>query len=159
METDSVISQAEYEIYTAVCQETELFLFHNLDTVFNHHTGDNPAQKRNENLPRFYGAFRYYCLRHKCQGMTEDYDAKNLLEWQLEKKFEVENGYHLTSEIKSSDSKTNRRIFTLSRVGFSDSKDYGLVHVDYQSSRGYYLLFHNNGGTWEKEIQMMSYVI
>jgi hypothetical protein len=159
MENESVISQAEYEIYTAVCQETELFLFHNLDTVFNHHTGDNPAQKRNGNSPRFSGVFKYYCLMRKCQGMTEDYEAKNLLEWQLEKKFEVASGYHLTSEIASNDSKTTRRIFTLSRVGFSDSKEYGLVHIDYQSSCGYYLLFHNNGGIWEKEIQMMSYII
>jgi hypothetical protein len=159
MENESVISQAEYEIYTAVCQETGLFLFHNPDPVFNHYTSDNPAQKRNENLPRFYGAFKYSCLRHKCQGMTEDYDAKNLLEWQLEKKFEVKNGYYLTSEIESIESSTSRRIFTLSRVGFSNSRDYGLVHVDYQSSCGYYLLFHNNGGTWEKESQMMSYII
>jgi hypothetical protein len=159
MEIESAISQAEYEIYTAVCRETGLFLFHNPHTVFNNYTSDNPVQKRNENQPRFYGAFKYYCLRQKCQGMTEDYEAKNLLESQLEKKFKVENGYYLMSEIASSDSKTSRRIFTLSRVGFSDSKDYGLVHIDYQLACGYYLLFHNNSGSWEKEIQMMSYII
>jgi hypothetical protein len=159
METESTISQTEYEIYTAVCQATGLFLFHNPDVVFNHYTSDNPAQKRNENLPRFYGAFKYHCLMRKCQGMTEDYESKNLREWLLEKKFEVANGYHLTSEIESSDFKTTQRVFTLSRVGFSDLKNYGLVHIDYQSSCGYYLLFHNNGGSWEKEIQMMSYII
>jgi len=156
METESVISQAEYEIYTALCQETRLFLFHRPDTIFNDYTGDNPFYRYHTNEPRFAGAFKYECLSRK--GMIEDYETKNSREWRLEKKFQVENGYRFLSEIEPQEHQKPRGIFTLSRVGFDHSGHYGLVHIAY-SACGYYFLFNYNLNGWQRQLYFMSYVI
>lgn len=156
METESAISQVEYNIYTAICQETNLFLFHRLNTVFNDYTGDNPFQKYHNDRPRFSGAFKYECLKRK--GMIEDYEVKNTGEWRLEKRFQFENGYRFVSEFEPHESQKAREIFTLSRVGFSESSDSGLVHIAY-SACGYYLLFHFNGVVWQRLAYFMSYVV
>jgi hypothetical protein len=149
-----IISQAEYDIYTAICQEKNLFSFDRADTIFNNLTGDCPLRLYHQNEPRFFGGFKYKCKIRT--GMIEDYEAKNASEWQLEKKFQVENGYRFLSELNVEEFQQRRRAFTLSRVGFSESGDYGLVHIAY-SSCGYYLLLHHNGENWQRTIHTMSY--
>ncbi|MEH2304496.1 hypothetical protein [Nostoc sp.] len=160
METEGAISQAEYDIYTAICQETNLFLFHRPDTAFNDYTRDAPFHKYHSEQPRFSGAFKYKCLRSK--GMIEDYEVKNTREWRLEKRFQVENGYRFASELEPQEFKKARGIFTLSRVGFSESCDYGLVHIAYSAcgySCGYYLLLHFNAAIWQRQVYFISYVV
>lgn len=156
METEGAISQAEYDIYTAICQETNLFLFHRPDTAFNDYTADNPFHKYHNDQPRFSGAFKYECLKHK--GMIEDYEAKNTHQWRLEKRFQVENGYNFVSDFETYELQKPRGIFTLSRVGFSESSDYGLVHIAYPAC-GYYFLFHFNGAIWQRQLYCMSYFV
>jgi hypothetical protein len=99
---------------------------------------------------------QYDCLRNK--GMIEDYEVKNTREWRLEKRFQVENGYRFVSELEPQEFQKARGIFTLSRVGFSESCDYGLVHIAYPVC-GYYLLFHFNGAIWQRQVYFMSYVV
>ena len=156
METEGAISQAEYDIYTAICQEKNLFLFHRPDTIFNDYTADNLFHKYHKDRPRFSGAFKYECLRRK--GMIDDYELKNAQHWRLEKRFQVENGYRFVGEIEPQESQKASRAFTLSRVGFNESCDYGLVHIAYFAC-GYYLVFHFNGSVWQRLAYFMSYIV
>jgi|GEM_PF-4472470 len=155
MEIKNLISQTEYDIDTAVCQQTNLFLFHRPDTIFSDHTADEQFHTLN-NLERFGGEFKYKVIKHK--GLIEDYEIKNAQQWTLEKRFYVENGYRFISELTPQESRKPRGVFTLSRVGLSASLDYGLVHIAY-SACGYYLLFHHNGSNWEPVGNLMSYCV
>ncbi|MBD2168002.1 hypothetical protein H6G04_26815 [Calothrix membranacea FACHB-236] len=155
MEIKNLISQTEYDIYTAVCQQTNLFLFHQPDTIFNDHTADEQFHIIN-NTPRFGGAFKYKVVRRK--GLIEDYEVKNARQWTLEKRFYFKNGYCFVSELTHQQTDKPCGVFTLSRVGLSASLDDALVHIAY-SICGYYLLFHLNGSNWEQVGYLMSYCV
>jgi hypothetical protein len=153
-ETNSPIAQVEYDIYTALCSDNSLFLFDNSNTVFCDRTGDNFFYRHcDERLP-FYGGLKYRCLRQRCKGIIEDYKAKNLYQWSLGKRFQVKNGYRFRSELEAHE--TQDRGFTLSRVGLSNSGNYGLVHVG-SLICGYYVLFHYTENTWQQEASCISY--
>jgi hypothetical protein len=151
-----IISQAEYDIYSAICQEKSLFLFDRADTIFDDFTGDCPFQEYRRIEPRFTGEFKYKCKTKNKKGMVEDYEIKNANKWQLEKRFQVKNGYRWLSEVKAEELTRRRNSFTLSRVGFSESGDYGLAHIA-SSACGYYLLFHYDGESWTRMTYVMSY--
>ncbi|MBE9207613.1 hypothetical protein IQ244_14000 [Nostoc sp. LEGE 06077] len=153
MENKNLISSTEYEIYTAVCQQTNLFLFNRPDTIFNDYTSDERLHRTNDK-ERFWGDLKYKLIIHK--GLIEDYETKNACQWTLEKQFYVENGYRFVSELAPEKTNKARGAFTLSRVGFSSSLKYALVHIAYPVC-GYYLLFRDKGTHWEQIKYCMSF--
>lgn len=145
---EAAITSGEYEIYTAFCRTTNLFRFGAGRTVFGDETGEGPDLEPRDVRDATYGPLRYHCLKHP--ALLSDYRQKNARPAQLERKFTVDGGYQLLSELRTTEPDRQTGYLVLSRVGFNADKSLALLHVDYVGAGGYYVLLRNSGTGWEQ---------
>jgi hypothetical protein len=164
---DDPISPEEYEVYTAVCRQLDLFLFNRPDTIFEDQT-DRDTVGHSVNRPRlefdetrreyrvvepelaerFLEPSRQWFVRHP--EMPGQYRSRNDRRWSLEKRFQVENGYRFMSELGEHEQDLAQGAFCLSRVGFSADGQFALVFIRYAVTCSYYLVFERSPTRWER---------
>jgi hypothetical protein len=161
------VSPEEYGVYTAVCRQLDLFLFNRPDTVFEDQTdGDmfeHPLTRRRLEFDearreyrvvqpglaeQFSEPFRRWFDRHP--EMLSQYESRNRRRWALEKRFAVENGYRLVSELGEHEEGAAQGAFCLSRVGFSAEGRFALVFIRYAVTCSYYLVFERSQMSWDR---------
>jgi hypothetical protein len=101
-------------------------------------------------------SFRRWFVRHP--EMLGQYESRNQRRWPLEKRFQVENGYHLVSELGEHERHRARGAFCLSRVGFSADGQFALVFIRYAVACSYYLVFERVPTCWERAEFCMAWV-
>ena len=162
---DDPVGPEEYEVYTAVCRQSDLFVFSRPDTVFEDQSNgdifDHPKIKRRVEFEeskkeyrvvqpglatRFSESFHRWFVQYP--EMMTQYEARNQRRWVLEKRFKVENGYCFVSELDVQDSDEIRRAFCFSRVGFSAEGRFALVFIRYAVCCSYYLVFERTPLDW-----------
>ena len=169
------IEAREYEVYSAVCQQTDLFQFNLPDTIFEGQTCGDPVdvpllRKRLEAnddrreyrvieprlAEQFSGPFRFWIWKHP--EMLTDYEIKNQQRWPLEKRFEVNNGYRFVSELSEAEQAKVRSSFCISRVGFSTDEKFALVFLRYSMCCAYYMVFERCTSSWVRTALFVSWV-
>jgi hypothetical protein len=172
---DDPVTKDEYEIYAAVCQQTDLLQFDLPDTVFEDETNrDSVGDAGNRLRLEFDEARREYRavrpelseavslqLRlwfQRCPEMVDQYEARNQRRWPLERRFEVENGFRFVSELGDPDRDVVQGAFCLSRVGFSADGQVALAFIRYANCCAYYLVFKRSRNGWERAEFCMSWV-
>jgi len=161
---DHFVSLEEYEVYTAVCRQLDLFQFNRPDTVFEDQT-DGDAIGRLISCPmlefdeaqREYrvveselaeGPFRWWFKQHP--EMSGQYESRNQRRWALEKRFEVENRFRFVSELDEQERDLAEAAFCLSRVGFAAGAQFALVFIRYATTCAYYLVFERCPAGWKR---------
>lgn len=159
------VTAEEYEIYTAVCRQLDLFQFDRPDTTFEDQTNRDVMERLPPRLeydaPRkeycvvqpglaekFSEPFREWFRR--CPEMVRDYAARNRQRWPLAKRFAVPNGYRFVSELAEHESERAQGAFCLSRVGFSADARFTLVFLRYAVTCAYYLVMERSQGEWRR---------
>jgi hypothetical protein len=172
---DDPIRAEEYEIYTALCRQLDLFQFDLPGTVFEAQTdGDSVLHSIHRWQLEFDTTRREYRLvepelaerfppefRRRVEQYPEmliQYESRNQSRWPLEKRFEVHNGYRLVPELGEDEQEEARGAFCLSRVGLSADGRLGLVFIRYAVTCAYYVVFERSPTRLERVALCMSWV-
>ena len=169
------ISDTEYEVYSEVFRQYDLFQFGRPDTLVADWTGRNRLHELQLTL-EFDSAAKTYYVREKIApfyscgkgefwdriqnipGLLDDYGLKNQWSWKLEKRFTVENGFQFRSELEPSEAEQRQGTFCLSRVGFDSEKKSAFVFLGYPVC-AYYLLFCLHSKRWRRVEFLMAWVV
>ena len=155
-----MIGADEYDVFTAICRQTDLFLFNSPGVVFLDETRPDIMTSRispNElTAERLSGQFKYRCIKHR--EILDDFNNKNAKRWPLAPQFECPGGYALVSEGNTNDQQA--RPLALARVGFSADRSLALAYVEYVAACAYYLLFERSSesGDWARADCCMAWV-
>jgi hypothetical protein len=172
---DDEVAAAEYEVYTALCRQLDLFLFDRPDTVFEDHTDrdsfctpasrpslafDEACREYQVVVPEFAERFAFPFRRwfDRCPEMADQYESRNQRRWPLEDRFEVANGYRFVSASGDQEWDLVRGAFCLSRVGFSADCRFALVFLRCDVACSYYLVFEREPTRWERAESYMAWV-